>query len=94
VPEDEAQPARIHLTLVKPPLGWFPKPTVIVGGRGQPAQWGDGTWQIDAGASVGVYLYNRLWRFGAAEIVVDDTSASFRYRAPWSPFGRGRLTRV
>ncbi|ROQ38634.1 hypothetical protein EDF46_2274 [Frondihabitans sp. PhB188] len=84
-----ADAARIELTLTKPPVGWFPKPTVVVGGRGHPAQWGTGTWQVEPGAIVGVYLFNRVWRFGAAEIAVDGRP--LRYRAPLLPFLRGRL---
>lgn len=91
MPEDAAPPPRIELTLSKPPVGWFPRPTVVVGGRGNPAQWGVGTWQVDVGATVGVYLFNRLWRFGRAELLVVDQGAVLRYRAPWLPFGRGRL---
>jgi len=95
VPEDVALPqGRIHLTLSKPGLGWFPKPTVVVGGRGHPAQWGEGTWQLDEGSTVGVYLFNRLWRFGAAELDVQPGTTALRYRAPVLPFGRGRLTAV
>jgi hypothetical protein len=91
VPEDAAPTNRIELTLSRPPLGWFPKPTVVVGGRGQPAQWGVGTWQIDEGATIGVYLFNRLWRFGEASQEIEAGSTALRYRAPWLPFGRGRL---
>lgn len=84
---------RLQLTLRKPWLGWFPKPTVVVGGRGQPAQWGTGTWQIpvDRG-TIGVYLYNRLWKFGAAEYSLDgDVPTLLVYTAPWLPFLPGRL---
>lgn len=91
MPEDAAPPTRLELTLAKPPVGWFPKPTVVVAGRGQPAQWGVGTWRIEPGQTVGVYLFNRLWRFGEAETVVDPGVVALRYRAPWLPFGRGRL---
>ncbi|BDZ49474.1 hypothetical protein GCM10025867_17150 [Frondihabitans sucicola] len=94
MPEDEAQPARIELILSRPPVGWFPKPTVVVGGRGQPAQWGTGTWQVEPGATIGVYLFNRVWRFGAAELVAGGPGTTLRYRAPWLPFGPGRLTSV
>lgn len=89
------QPARIELTLSKPPVGWFPKPTVVLAGRGQPAQWGVGTWQVEPGATIGVFLFNRIWRFGSAEISVGDDAAdmprTLRYRAPWMPFLPGRL---
>jgi hypothetical protein len=91
VPEDAAPNRRIELTLSKPPLGWFPKPTVVISGRGQPAQWGIGTWQLEDGATVGVYLFNRLWRFGEASVVVGASTTSLRYRAPVLPVGRGRI---
>lgn len=83
---------RTTLTLSKPPVGWYPKPTVVVDGRGQPAQWGTGTWQLEPGSTLGVYLYNRVWRFGAAQIVVDGRAV--RYRAPFLPFLPGRLTAI
>ena len=48
----------------------------------------------DAGESVvvGVYLYNRLWRFGQAELVLEPhDTPSLVYRAPALPFLRGRI---
>jgi hypothetical protein len=89
-----ARTRRLELVLHKPRLGWFPKPTVVFDGRGQPAQWGTGTWMIPADATtiVGVFLFNRLWRFGAAEIVIEgDGLVVIRYSAPWLPFRPGRL---
>jgi hypothetical protein len=94
VPDEATQTNRIELTLSKPPLGLYPKPTVVVGGRGQPAQWGTGTWQVEQGATIGVYLFNRLWRFGQASLVVDGTASVLRYRAPWLPVGPVRLVPV
>ena len=85
---------RLELVLVKPALGWFPKPTVVLNGRGQPAQWGSGTWQIAAGDSVAiqVFLFNRLWKYGAAEFTIDAQPPSVLvYSAPWLPFLRGKL---
>ena len=42
--------------------------------------------------TVGVFLFNRLWRFGEAEIALDETGPSaVTYSAPWLPFLRGRL---
>ena len=87
---------RIRLTLHKP---WFAlyagiKPTLVVGGRGQPAQWGEGTWQVPADQTtvVGVYLFNRVWRFGQAEIALEpDHAPALTYRAPALPFRRGRI---
>jgi hypothetical protein len=85
---------RLELTLRKPWLGWFPKPTVVFDGRGQPAQWGTGTWRISADepTTVTVFLFNRLWRFGTAEFVLGtDQPAALVYSAPWLPFLPGRL---
>ncbi|KDA05409.1 hypothetical protein DC31_16780 [Microbacterium sp. CH12i] len=87
---------RIEITLHKP---WFalyiaPKPTLVIDGRGQPVQWGLGTWQVptDRTVTVGVFLFNRLWRFGQAEFAFDPHHApSLTYRAPALPFLRGRI---
>ncbi|WP_082487492.1 hypothetical protein [Leifsonia sp. Root112D2] len=87
-------PSRLQLTLHKPRLGWFPKPTVVVNGRGHPAQWGTGTWQIRAGekTEIAVYLFNRLWKFGTARIPVEaGEQAVLIYSAPWLPFLPGSL---
>lgn len=87
---------RIELTLHRP---WFAlyagiRPTLVIGGRGQPTQWGLGTWQVPADEPVvlGVYLFTRVWRFGQAEITLDPHDPpALVYRAPALPFGRGRL---
>ena len=91
-----AMTRRIELTLHRP---WFAlyariKPTLVMEGRGQPAQWGLGTWQVpsDQSVVVGVYLYNRLWRFGQAEFVLEPHhTPALVYRAPALPFLRGRI---
>ncbi len=86
---------RVELRLVRPLLTWFARPTVTIDGVGHPAQWGDGTWaDPDGGGTViGVYLYNRAWRFGAAEVEVPaaDTHDAFEYRAGVLPFGSGSI---
>ncbi len=87
---------RIELTLHKP---WFAlyaliKPTLVIEGRGQPAQWGLGTWQVasDQPVVIGVFLFNRLWRFGQAEFTLaPDDAPALVYRAPGLPFLRGRI---
>ncbi|GAA3762255.1 hypothetical protein GCM10022240_13570 [Microbacterium kribbense] len=87
---------RIELTLHKP---WFAlyagfKPTLVIEGRGQPTQWGLGTWQVpaDRPAVIGLFLFNRLWRFGRAEFAIQPQHApALVYRAPVLPFGRGRI---
>jgi hypothetical protein len=89
-----ADSRRLELTLRKPRLGWFPRPTVIFNGRGQPAQWGTGTWQLsdDEPNELTIFLYNRVWRWGHATITVapgDD--AALVYSPPMFFVGRGRL---
>jgi hypothetical protein len=87
---------RIELTLHRP---WFAlyagvRPTLVIGGRGQPVQWGLGTWQVPAEETVllGVFLFNRVWRFGQAEIRLEPShSPALEYRAPALPFGAGRM---
>ncbi|MHC5794644.1 hypothetical protein ACVXZ4_00650 [Lacisediminihabitans sp. FW035] len=85
---------RFELTLRRPWFGLVPKPTVVFDGRGNPAQWGTGTWMVPTEGTtvVGVYLFNRLWRFGEAEISLDGRGPSaVTYSAPWLPFLRGSL---
>lgn len=90
---------RIELTLRRP---WYAlyagiRPTLIIAGRGQPAQWGHGTWQVPADETVelGVFLYNRVWKFGHADLALAPAaSPALVYRAPALPFVRGRLGAV
>jgi len=97
VPRSTSAARRIELTLHKP---WFAlyvriKPTLVIAGRGQPVQWGLGTWQVPADQPVvlGVFLFNRLWRFGQAEFVLEPTHPpALEYRAPALPFLRGRMS--
>ena len=93
---DDRATRRIELNLRKPwfALYWGIKPTLVIGGRGQPAQWGIGTWQVPADESVvvGVFLFNRAWRFGQAEFVLEPRHPpALVYRAPALPFLRGRI---
>lgn len=93
---DTTATRRIELTLRKPPLALYVgvRPTVVIAGRGQPAQWGHGTWQVPSGETVriGVFLFNRLWRFGRAEVALTpDNPPALAYRAPVLPFFRGRF---
>lgn len=96
-PEQASEPRRISLTLRRPLFGWHPRPTVVFGGRGQPAQWGTGTWQLPSGdTTISVFLYNRAWRYGEAEIEIgaDGHVDAVEYRAPALPFLRGTLREV
>jgi hypothetical protein len=96
---NEDQTRYFELTLHKPWLGWFPKPTVVVNGQGQPAQWGYRKWKVpgDGSAAVKVFLFNRLWTYGTAEFSVELSAESaspnvFVYSAPWLPFLPGRIS--
>lgn len=91
---DGATTRRIDLHLRKPAIALYAglRPTLVIAGRGQPAQWGTGTWQVpaDEAVTIGVYLFTRLWYFGRAEIALDPGhSALLVYRAPRLPFGTG-----
>lgn len=85
---------RFELTLHKPWLGWFPKPTVVVDGVAQPTQWGTRNWKVPGAetVTVSIFLFNRIWKFGEADFTVEAGSAgSWRYSAPWLPFLPGKL---
>lgn len=72
--------------------GWL-KPTVVIGGRGYPGQWGVGTWQISAQepTRISIYLFNRLWRFGEADYTLSpDEPAELDYTP--RAMGRGRIS--
>ncbi|MCJ1714957.1 hypothetical protein [Curtobacterium sp. VKM Ac-2922] len=88
---------RVELRLVRPLLTWFARPTVTIDGVGHPAQWGDGTWAVpDGGGTViGVYLYNRAWRFGSASVDVPAAADgdAFEYRVGLLPVGSGTIRR-
>lgn len=91
---DAASP-RVIVELVRPRLSLHTgvRPTIVVDGRGQPAQWGVGTWQLPTGdAALAIYLYNRIWRYGAADAVLPPGTTHVEYVAPRLPFGRGRIT--
>lgn len=87
---------RIELTLHRP---WFAlyagvRPTLVIDGRGQPTQWGPGKWQVpaDRAVTLGVFLFNRVWRFGQAECTLEpDHPPAVVYRAPVLPFAGGRI---
>jgi hypothetical protein len=87
---------RIELTLHRP---WYAlhrgvRPTLVIAERGQPAQWGVGTWQVpaDEPVRIGVFLFNRVWRFGQAEFDLEPQHPpALVYGAPALPFLPGRF---
>lgn len=96
MPDTSASTRRIELTLHKP---WFAlyfgaRPTLVIAGLGHPVQWGLGTWQVpsDETVTLGVFLFNRLWRFGQADFALEPTHPpALKYQAPALPFLRGRI---
>lgn len=93
---DHEATRRIDLLLRKPRLALYAgiKPTLVIGGRGQPTQWGRGTWQVpaDRTVTIGVFLFNRVWRFGQADFTLaPEDSEALEYRAPLLPFLPGRI---
>lgn len=87
---------RIEITLHRP---WFAlsvgaRPTLVIAGLGHPAQFGLGTWLVPAHetVTVGVFLFNRVWRFGQAEFALDPGQPpALIYQAPILPFLPGRM---
>ncbi|WP_323987694.1 hypothetical protein [Microbacterium plantarum] len=93
---DAAIPGRrVTLDLRRPVLHLIPgvRPTIVIDGRGQPAQWGVGTWLVpaDEAVEITVFLFNRLWRFGEARVVLHPADTGLAYRAPLVPIGPGRI---
>ena len=69
------------------------RPTVVVDGRTEPAQWGVGTWLVaaDRPVEVTVFMFVAGIRFGTASYSVSPTDTRVEYRAPILPFLAGRL---
>ncbi|MGK9146111.1 hypothetical protein KXS11_00600 [Plantibacter flavus] len=91
---NEAAAHRVEVTLRRPWYGAWQRPTVVFDGRGQPAQWGVGSWQLPSSeVDFEVFLYNRVWRFGAARTTLrTGVDTALVYHAPWLGFGPGRIT--
>ena len=88
---------RVSIDLRKWPLAPYfgLRPTIVIEGRAQPTQWGVGTWQLpaDSDTEVRVFLYRFGVTSGRASVTLKPTDApALRYRAPWLPFLRGRLS--
>ncbi|MHA7175236.1 hypothetical protein ACX80D_01140 [Arthrobacter sp. Sr24] len=83
---------RFELTLRKPWLGFYPKPTVVIDGVAQPTQWGTRNWKVRDEVEVSIFIHNRLWTFGRANFTVDPrATTALIYSAPWLPFLPGRI---
>ena len=70
------------------------RPTIVIEGRGQPTQWGTGTWQVpaDRATTVSVFLHARGLTWGRATRTLEPTDvAALEYGAPSLPFLPGRL---
>ena len=76
---------RVSIDLRK--FGWFPgiRPTIVIEGRGQPTQWGVGTWQLpadhDSVVSVYLHLLGVTWGRASYTLRPEDAPALV-YRAP------------
>jgi hypothetical protein len=71
------------------------RPTIVIEGRGQPTQWGTGTWQVpaDRATTVTVFLHWRGITWGtASRSVAPGDAPGLRYRAPWLPGLPGRIS--
>ena len=49
-----------------------------------------GRWSGTDPVEVNVFLFNRAWKFGEAAFTV-EAGAVVGYRAPWLPFGPGKI---
>lgn len=69
------------------------RPTVVVNGRTEPAQWGVGTWLVpaDRPVAVAVFAFVAGIRWGYARFTADPDAERIEYRAPLLPFMRGRM---
>lgn len=93
-PDAPAATRRIVVDLVRRPGALGVRPTTVVDGRTEPAQWGEGTRLVPAGhpIEVAVFLYVRGLRFGSARTTVQPEHERVTYRAPWFPLLPGRLS--
>ena len=72
------------------------RPTVVVDGRTEPAQWGVGTWLVpaDRPVEVSAFLFVARLRLGSQTHLVQPDTTHVRYRAPWLPFLPGRMRAI
>ena len=92
---DDAQPMRrVTITLSRWPIGLATgvKPTIVIEGRSQPTQWGEGTWLLPAerATTIRVFLHFRGVTWGRASHELDPADAPrlhYRFR-----FARGRFS--
>lgn len=90
-----ANPTTRRLTITLKRGLWLGiRPTIVVEGRGQPTQWGTGTWQVPADqiVTVSVFLHVRGVTWGRASRTLDPLDCgALTYRAPLLPFLPGRF---
>lgn len=69
------------------------RPTVVIDGRTEPAQWGVGTWLVPAvrPVEVTVFLFVMGRRFGVATGTIGTMDARLTYRAPLLAFRQGQI---
>jgi len=69
------------------------RPTIVIDGRTEPAQWGVGTWLVpaDRPVQVSVFMFVVGIRFGEATGTLGTMDARLTYRAPWLAFRPGRV---
>ncbi len=95
VTQPPAATRRLAITLRRGP--WLGiRPTIVVEGRGQPTQWGTGTWQVpaDRPTEVTVFLHWHGLSWARASITLSPTDApALVYRAPRLPFLPARIDR-
>jgi hypothetical protein len=93
-PDDAQSMRRVTVVLERWPVGLAlgVRPTIVIEGRSQPTQWGEGTWLLpaDRATTVGVFLHVRgvIWGRASRELLPTD-EPQLHYR-----FGlvRGRFT--
>jgi len=70
------------------------RPTVVIDGRTEPAQWGVGTWLVaaDRPVPVTVFMFVAGRRFGIANGTLGTMDARLIYRAPWLALRPGNIT--
>ena len=69
------------------------RPSIVIDGRTEPAQWGVGTWLVpaDRPVTVTVFMFALGRRFGEATGTIGTMDARLTYRAPLLAFRPGQI---